>query len=301
MTPEQLAEKILQALAALADDGTITVEGGLPRELKVERPKNPEHGDYATNVAMQLGKRAGHEPAPVRRAAGRQAAATTTRSPRSRSPARASSTSGSPPTPRARSPQAIVDAGPSYGTSDSLHGQTVNLEFISANPTGPLHLGHTRWAAVGDALARVLDRGRREGHPRVLHQRPRRPDGQVRRQPAGRGARSSRSPRTATTASTSSTSRSRSSPRSRTSPSCPRTSSWSRSARPGTSASSRSSRPSSSTSGPSSTSGSPSAACTSRTVSATRSRSSASRATCTTPTTRCGCGPRTSPTTRTGC
>ena len=57
MTPEQLAEKILQALAALADDGTITVEGGLPRELKVERPKNPEHGDYATNVAMQLGKR----------------------------------------------------------------------------------------------------------------------------------------------------------------------------------------------------------------------------------------------------
>ena len=62
MTPEQLAEKILQALAALADDGAITVEGGLPRELKVERPKNPEHGDYATNVAMQLGKRAGLNP-----------------------------------------------------------------------------------------------------------------------------------------------------------------------------------------------------------------------------------------------
>jgi arginyl-tRNA synthetase len=52
--------------------------------------------------------------------------------------------------------QAILDAGPQYGTSDSLQGRTVNLEFISANPTGPLHLGHTRWAAVGDALARVL-------------------------------------------------------------------------------------------------------------------------------------------------
>ena len=74
VTPEQLAEKILQALAALADDGAITVEGGLPRELKVERPKNPEHGDYATNVAMQLGKRAGMNPRAVRRAAGRQAA-----------------------------------------------------------------------------------------------------------------------------------------------------------------------------------------------------------------------------------
>ena len=65
MTPEQLAEKILQALAALADDGAITVEGGLPRELKVERPKNPEHGDYATNVAMQSASGRA-EPAPVR-------------------------------------------------------------------------------------------------------------------------------------------------------------------------------------------------------------------------------------------
>src|SRR5689334_5926504 len=52
--------------------------------------------------------------------------------------------------------QAIVDAGAAYGSSDTLQGLAVNLEFISANPTGPLHLGHTRWAAVGDALARVL-------------------------------------------------------------------------------------------------------------------------------------------------
>ena len=69
MTTEQLAEKILQALAALVDDGTITVEGGLPGELKVERPKSREHGDYATNVAIQLAKRAGHAAAAVRRAA----------------------------------------------------------------------------------------------------------------------------------------------------------------------------------------------------------------------------------------
>jgi arginyl-tRNA synthetase len=155
VTPEQLAEKILQALAALADDGAITVEGGLPRELKVERPKNPEHGDYATNVAMQLGKRAGMNP---RQFAELLAARLTDddaitaveiAGPGFINLRVAADAQG-------KIAQSILDAGPRYGTSDSLQGRTVNLEFISANPTGPLHLGHTRWAAVGDALARVL-------------------------------------------------------------------------------------------------------------------------------------------------
>ncbi|ADB34084.1 arginyl-tRNA synthetase [Kribbella flavida DSM 17836] len=155
MTPEQLAEKILQALTALVDDGTITVDGGLPRELKVERPKNPEHGDYATNVAMQLGKRSGLNP---RRFAELLAAkldsddaitAVEIAGPGFINLRVAADAQG-------KIAQAIVDAGPAYGSSDSLQGQAINLEFISANPTGPLHLGHTRWAAVGDALARVL-------------------------------------------------------------------------------------------------------------------------------------------------
>jgi arginyl-tRNA synthetase len=51
----------------------------------------------------------------------------------------------------------VVAAGEIYGHTDSLHGQRINVEFISANPTGPLHLGHTRWAALGDALGRVLE------------------------------------------------------------------------------------------------------------------------------------------------
>ncbi|MFF0342417.1 arginine--tRNA ligase [Kribbella sp. NPDC004875] len=155
MTPEQLAAKILQALAALADDGTITVEGGLPRELKVERPKNPEHGDYATNVAMQLGKRAGLNP--------RQFAELLAARLRDDEAITAVEIAGPgfinlrvAADAQGKVAQAILDAGPAYGTSDSLHGRTINLEFISANPTGPLHLGHTRWAAVGDALARVL-------------------------------------------------------------------------------------------------------------------------------------------------
>jgi arginyl-tRNA synthetase len=155
VTPEQLAEKILQALTALADDGTITVEGGLPRELKVERPKNPEHGDYATNVAMQLGKRAGLNP--------RQFAELLAAKLRDDEAITAVEIAGPgfinlrvAADAQGKVAQSILDAGPKYGTSDSLQGRTVNVEFISANPTGPLHLGHTRWAAVGDALARVL-------------------------------------------------------------------------------------------------------------------------------------------------
>ncbi|GAA3147027.1 arginyl-tRNA synthetase [Kribbella aluminosa] len=155
MTPEQLAEKILQALAALAADGTITVEGGLPRELKVERPKNPEHGDYATNVAMQLGKRSGLNP--------RQFAELLAARLRDDEAITAVEIAGPgfinlrvAADAQGKVAQAILDAGAAYGTSDSLQGRAINLEFISANPTGPLHLGHTRWAAVGDALARVL-------------------------------------------------------------------------------------------------------------------------------------------------
>src|SRR5918993_886979 len=46
----------------------------------------------------------------------------------------------------------IVDAGAAFGTNDSQRGNTINLEFVSANPTGPMHIGHTRWAALGDSI-----------------------------------------------------------------------------------------------------------------------------------------------------
>ena len=155
MTPEQLAEKILQALTALVDDGTITVDGGLPGELKVERPKNPEHGDYATNVAMQLGKRSGMPP--------RQFAELLAAKLTDDEAITAVEIAGPgfinirvAADAQGKIAASIVEAGPQYGSSDSLKGQAINLEFISANPTGPLHLGHTRWAALGDAIARVL-------------------------------------------------------------------------------------------------------------------------------------------------
>ncbi|TWD75113.1 arginyl-tRNA synthetase [Kribbella amoyensis] len=155
MTPEQLADKILTALTSLVDDGSITVDGGLPGELKVERPKNPDHGDYATNVAMQLGKRAGLNP--------RQFAELLATRLRDDAAITAVEIAGPgfinlrvAADAQGQVAAQIVEAGARYGSSDSLQGQAIDLEFISANPTGPLHLGHTRWAAVGDALARVL-------------------------------------------------------------------------------------------------------------------------------------------------
>ncbi|HEY0696157.1 MAG TPA: arginine--tRNA ligase, partial [Kribbella sp.] len=155
MTPEQLAETILKALTTLVDDGTITVDGGLPGELKVERPKNPEHGDYATNVAMQLGKRAGMPPRQFAELLADRL---------SDDPAIAAVEVAGPgfinirvaADAQGQVASAILEAGAAYGAGDSLKGRKINLEFVSANPTGPIHLGGTRWAAAGDSLARIF-------------------------------------------------------------------------------------------------------------------------------------------------
>jgi arginyl-tRNA synthetase len=155
VTPEQLAETILKALTTLVDDGTIAVDGGLPAELKVERPKNPEHGDYATNVAMQLGKRSGMPPRQFAELLADRL---------SDDPAIAAVEVAGPgfinirvaADAQGQIASAILAAGAAYGGGDSLKGRRINLEFVSANPTGPIHLGGTRWAAAGDSLARIF-------------------------------------------------------------------------------------------------------------------------------------------------
>ena len=122
----------------------------------MERPKVKEHGDYATNVALQLGKRAGLNPRDL---------ATLLAERLAEHPGVASVEVAGPGFLNVRVAAGaqgvvaadVVRAGEAYGTSDVNAGRTINLEFISANPTGPLHLGHTRWAAVGDAIARVLE------------------------------------------------------------------------------------------------------------------------------------------------
>ena len=155
MTPEQLSDVIVAALTSLAEAGKITLPDGVPAEVLVERPKVREHGDYATNVALRLARKAGMNPRDFAQLLADELG---------KSDGVASAEIAGPGFLNIRVDAGaqgalalqIVAAGASYGNSDAYAGQRVNLEFVSANPTGPLHLGHTRWAAVGDSLARVL-------------------------------------------------------------------------------------------------------------------------------------------------
>nr|WP_206038282.1 arginine--tRNA ligase [Rhodococcus sp. HNM0569] len=127
----------------------------LPETLTVERPRNPEHGDYATNVAMQVAKKAGTAP---RDLAGWLATAL------AETDGIDSADVAGPGFLNIRlaadaQGQIVADVlagGTAYGNAGTLAGTRINLEFVSANPTGPIHLGGTRWAAVGDALGRIL-------------------------------------------------------------------------------------------------------------------------------------------------
>ncbi len=154
MTPADLAELLkITAAAVLAEHGLDT--SALPATVTVERPRNPEHGDYATNLALQLGKKVGANP---RELAGWLATALAEQD------GIASADVAGPGFVNLRieaSAQGVIvnnvlAAGPNYGDSEALKGQNINLEFVSANPTGPIHIGGTRWAAVGDALGRLL-------------------------------------------------------------------------------------------------------------------------------------------------
>ena len=157
MTPDQLAAAIRHAVVTASDDGSLALESQqIPDEITVERPRNPEHGDYATNVALQLAKLAGVSPRAVAEVVATRLrevggiARVDIAGPGFLNVTLDAATLGE----LARS---VVVAGDHYGRIDRYVGQHVNVEFISANPTGPLHLGHTRWAAVGDAIARVLE------------------------------------------------------------------------------------------------------------------------------------------------
>ena len=153
MTPEDLAMTVRECIKALQGEGALA--GDLPAEVIIERPKNKDHGDYATPVALTLAKTAGRPPREIaelvadrlRGAAGIGDAEVA--GPGFVNIRLAADTQGA-------IARGVVDAGEGYGRIDMLGGRRFNVEFISANPTGPLHLGHTRWAAVGDALARVL-------------------------------------------------------------------------------------------------------------------------------------------------
>jgi arginyl-tRNA synthetase len=150
---EALAAAISAAIGAAIERGDLV--GTIPVTIPLERPKNREHGDYATSVALQLAKPAGMSP---------RAVAELLQSDLLDLPEVSAVDIAGPGfinITMNRSSQAelvttILSSPTTYGTGNSLKGISINLEFISANPTGPLHLGHTRWAAVGDSLGRVL-------------------------------------------------------------------------------------------------------------------------------------------------
>ena len=153
MTPEELALAIRQALTDAVAAGELSVV--LPDEVRVERPRNREHGDWSTNVSLQLANDAGVAPREVARAlANRLVAAPGIKAVDVAGPGFLNITVDA--ASAGELARTIALAGHSYGRGDSEAGHVINLEFVSANPTGPIHLGGTRWAAVGDALARIL-------------------------------------------------------------------------------------------------------------------------------------------------
>jgi arginyl-tRNA synthetase len=154
VTPTQLSEAIVAALRALVAAGSLQLE--VPGEVVVERPKNRDHGDWATNVAMQLGTAAGLKPrdfaellaSELRKSDGIEKVEIA--GPGFINLFVSDSAAG-------ELAREIVAAGSDYGRGVEYQGVKLNLEFVSANPTGPIHLGGTRWAAVGDSLARLFE------------------------------------------------------------------------------------------------------------------------------------------------
>ena len=158
VTPQELANALAQILndilAARGDDSAESIRA-TEQDTVVERPRNREHGDWASNAAMKFAKRLGVNPREL-------ATEIATRAADIEGVAKAEVAGPGfinitlDAASAGETARRVVELGDQYGRSDTLAGQHINLEFVSANPTGPLHMGHTRWAALGDSTARVL-------------------------------------------------------------------------------------------------------------------------------------------------
>ncbi|MDQ0725826.1 arginine--tRNA ligase [Microbacterium sp. W4I20] len=156
MNPEKLAEALLAVLAPIAEERRPGEPLGLAAsDIVFERPRNRDHGDWSSNVAMRLAKTFATNPRELAQQIADGLAGVD---------GVASAEVAGPGFINIRLDAAaagalakiIVDAGPGYGTNTSQAGVSVNVEFVSANPTGPLHIAHTRWAALGDSIVRLL-------------------------------------------------------------------------------------------------------------------------------------------------
>lgn len=155
MNPADLSTTLLSVVSRIAADRGTPDLGLTVSDLVLERPRNRDHGDWASNIAMKLAKPLGANPRELATEIAEQAraidgiASVDVAGPGFINITLDAAAAGA-------LAKTIVEQGEAYGRNDSLAGQTINLEFVSANPTGPLHIGHTRWAALGDSLARVL-------------------------------------------------------------------------------------------------------------------------------------------------
>ena len=150
---EQLEAALMAAIGRALDSGSI--KGAAPESIKLERPKDRTHGDYASSIALQLAKPAGMNPREVAQIIADQLIGVDGISKVDiAGPGFINITLNR--ASQAALVETILKSTKDFGKGNALAGVKINLEFISANPTGPLHLGHTRWAAVGDALGRVL-------------------------------------------------------------------------------------------------------------------------------------------------
>ena len=155
MKPADLSNAVLSAASRIipARNPEVTVSEG---DIVLERPRQREHGDWSTNVAMRFAKRVGANPRELAQELADElsqiegVAKTEVAGPGFINIVLDAAAAG-------ELARTIVDAGEAYGTSDALADKSINLEFVSANPTGPIHMGGTRWAAAGDALARILE------------------------------------------------------------------------------------------------------------------------------------------------
>jgi len=155
VTPADLSAAIVRILGALVAEGKLAA-AELPDQVVIERPKNRDHGDWATNVAMQLAGKFGMNP---------RAFAELVAAELSNATGIAKVDIAGPgfinisldAAAAGEIAHVIVEAGDAFGRGTDLAGVKMNLEFVSANPTGPIHIGGTRWAAVGDSLARVFE------------------------------------------------------------------------------------------------------------------------------------------------
>jgi len=154
VTPADLSAAIVGILNQLQSAGQLAA-GELPTEVVIERPKNREHGDWATNAALQLAKNFGTNPRALAQSVAEHLSAVAgvakidIAGPGFLNITLDAAAAG-------ELAQAILAAGADYGKGTDLAGQNINLEFVSANPTGPIHMGGTRWAALGDSLARIM-------------------------------------------------------------------------------------------------------------------------------------------------